>query len=406
MVSWTVGIDDWKERIKTHAALEHSMAYVYFDRDTILPSSSGMDQGGILRRRLSGGDGGATGPPRMPPGSGWTVTGLTSLGGLDLSHVRWIQSSLNRILGAHLALDGKMGAETRNAIRIFQQRYGLRPDGIMGPQTERALLAAGGAHPPTAVGRPAEASLVKREDQPPSYTFYVNIALGGESPARPMTGIFVPDGYQPRPELDLILYLHGFKASFPDASIDQYWDRRRFPYWPLREGVNESGKNVMLVAPTLGPKSQSGSLTRLGGLEDYLGRVVTALRSFGPYTGRSAPTIRNIILACHSGGGWPMRQLAVPNRPDRFTARIRECWGFDCLYNTGDETVWAQWARSRPDAKLYIYFLDSTERKSRILRGQNVPNVFVEGSSARGHNWVPITHWRNRIQGAPFLLNR
>ena len=37
---------------------------------------------------------------------------------------------------------------------------------------------------------------------------------------------------------------------------------------------------------------------------------------------------------------------------------------------------------------------------------QVVPNVVVERSSAPGHNWVPITHWKNRIQDARFLPGR
>jgi hypothetical protein len=98
-----------------------------------------------------------------------------------------------------------------------------------------------------------------------------------------------------------------------------------------------------------------------------------------------------------------MRRLATGN--DRYAALIRECWGFDCTYNTGDDTLWAQWARSHPQSRLYIYYLANTrtERLSLSLKRKNVPNVFVKASSANGHNLVPIAHWRERIQSAPFL---
>ncbi|MBW4547778.1 MAG: peptidoglycan-binding protein [Symplocastrum torsivum CPER-KK1] len=36
--------------------------------------------------------------------------------------------------------DGIYGSNTRNAVRQFQQRSGLRVDGIVGPQTRAALF--------------------------------------------------------------------------------------------------------------------------------------------------------------------------------------------------------------------------------------------------------------------------
>ena len=39
--------------------------------------------------------------------------------------------------------DGIYGSSTRNAVRQFQQRYGLRVDGIVGPQTRAALFGPG-----------------------------------------------------------------------------------------------------------------------------------------------------------------------------------------------------------------------------------------------------------------------
>lgn len=65
-------------------------------------------------------------------------------------YVRWVQSSLNKILGLRLAVDGIVGPATRSAIRSFQQRQQLVVDGIVGPNTEAALIAAG-ASPPAMV---------------------------------------------------------------------------------------------------------------------------------------------------------------------------------------------------------------------------------------------------------------
>jgi hypothetical protein len=308
-----------------------------------------------------------------------------------------------------------MGAQTRSAIRSFQQRSGLSADGSVGAKTEAALVAAG-AGPPPAAGATAPSpsrltpSLVKSEASPPAYTLYLDLALGSESPSRPLTGIFIPQGFQPQPQVDLILYLHGFKYTlkfepYSTLAIDGYWgDKSRFPNFALREGVNEGRKNVILVAPTLGARSQTGWLTKPGGFAAYLDHVMAALAAHGPYKNAGQPpTPGNIILACHSGGGLPMRQLALSG--ERYASQIKECWGFDCTYNTGDDTEWARWARSRPDARLYIYYIagSRTQPLSLGLKRQRVPNVFVAPSPEPRHMWVPIKHWRERIQSAPFL---
>lgn len=66
----------------------------------------------------------------------------------SVDYARWIQQSLNKVLGLRLAVDGVIGAQTRSAIRSFQQRRGLTADGIVGSQTEAALIAAGAGAPP------------------------------------------------------------------------------------------------------------------------------------------------------------------------------------------------------------------------------------------------------------------
>ena len=58
-------------------------------------------------------------------------------------YIKWVQRSLNQIMGLRLAVDGVVGTYTRSAIRSFQRRQGLHVDGNVGPQTERALIAAG-----------------------------------------------------------------------------------------------------------------------------------------------------------------------------------------------------------------------------------------------------------------------
>lgn len=72
-------------------------------------------------------------------------------------YIRWVQQSLNQILGLRLALDGIIGRQTRSAILNFQKRQGLKVDGIVGSRTEQALAAATGNPPPSI--RPSRTSL-------------------------------------------------------------------------------------------------------------------------------------------------------------------------------------------------------------------------------------------------------
>lgn len=68
------------------------------------------------------------------------------------AYIRWVQSSLNQIIGAGLSVDGISGPMTRAAIRSFQTSRGLTADGIVGPITEAALIAAGAGQPPQTGG--------------------------------------------------------------------------------------------------------------------------------------------------------------------------------------------------------------------------------------------------------------
>jgi hypothetical protein len=254
--------------------------------------------------------------------------------------------------------------------------------------------------PPEIEGAPP---LIERTADAAGLTLYVQIPLGGEDPAVPMTGIFLPPGFQPTAQVDVILYLHGFKGRNPSLSIAGYWDTTRSDFWPLREGVHEARRNVVLAAPTLGPRSQAPWLVQPGGFDRYAQLLRQALQAYGPFQATGSPRLRNLILACHSGGGLPMRLLA--RSPDRTAALVRECWGFDCTYNPGDDTEWTRWADEHPSSRLYMYFIagSATEPLSSELNRQARRNVFVLPAGTRVHDGVAIAHWRERIVGSTSL---
>ncbi|MFQ3661284.1 MAG: peptidoglycan-binding protein [Chloroflexaceae bacterium] len=84
-------------------------------------------------------------PPR-PPGRPWPPPPPPPPPAprrrLSSARIRWIQAALNRLLGTRLAVNGVLDLPTRSAIRAFQRRRGLIPNGYPGPRTVAALQAA------------------------------------------------------------------------------------------------------------------------------------------------------------------------------------------------------------------------------------------------------------------------
>jgi hypothetical protein len=274
---------------------------------------------------------------------------------------------------------------------------------------------------------PIAPRLLTSESTPPFSTLYVDVNIGcswSKVCPQPMTGIFFSDRFRFTPQVDLILYLQGHhrdraqpKSPSPgyypsNLTINQYWNQKYYPFFAFREGINASGKNVVLVAPTLGPRSEAGNLIKSNGFDAYIDQVLAAIRRYyAPSMMFEQPlSLGNLILACHSGGGFPMRQIALSGAS--YAAKIRECWGFDCTYNTGDDKDWARWAKMNPSSNVYIYYIANSQTAPlatslyNLAKRQKLSNVFVGKSSTGSHNKVPITYWENRIKAASFLKNR
>lgn len=83
----------------------------------------------------------------LPPGYDCTVAKNAQCANISsTTDVAGIQVALNKILGsklqAQLSTDGKMGARTRAAIKLFQLQAGITADGKVGPITLAKLRAS------------------------------------------------------------------------------------------------------------------------------------------------------------------------------------------------------------------------------------------------------------------------
>ncbi len=127
--------------------------------------------------------------PGTPPGripAAYELGHTPGAPGVRPEYVRWIQTSLNRILGLRLPVDGRIGPQTRSALRDFQRRAGLRADAIVGPLTEAALIRL-------SAEKPAGAASAAASALPPRY-FKDSPALRAAPLAAPAP-IVVPQGW-------------------------------------------------------------------------------------------------------------------------------------------------------------------------------------------------------------------
>ncbi len=239
---------------------------------------------------------------------------------------------------------------------------------------------------------------------PPGLTLFVKIDLGIAGQA-PETAIYIPDGFSKGSNIDIVLYLHGFLQDDGVTAISQYLTK---DYGQLRQRLNTSGRNVILVAPTLGAKSEPGKLTAHGGLDLFLGRALASIRAHAGDGWPDVLTLRSLIVACHSGGGVDERLLA--GGAGKAAASLVNCWGYESLYHDVDVPFWRAWARDHESSRLLLFYRphnspDNAEMVDRCktLGALGLANVVATPSNAISHMLVPVTHFQGCLEQATFL---
>jgi hypothetical protein len=158
-----------------------------------------------------------------------------------------------------------------------------------------------------------------------------------------MTAIYVPDGFKAEDETDVIIYLHGHLGGHPgftekqgkpfSPSIKNYLNYSKKPYFNFRPIVNNSGKSVVFVAPTLGAWSNYGQLATK--FDDFVEQIIAAINEyiFKERRLKGQFKLGNIIIAAHSGGGAAMQDIGTQPK-SQFAKQINAFWGFDSWYNS------------------------------------------------------------------------
>jgi hypothetical protein len=285
---------------------------------------------------------------------------------------------------------------------------------------------------------------VRRETTPPLVSLYLPIPLGVPGLEAQSTGVFIPDKYRAGKTVDVIVFLRGYDVNRPKSatSVGEYWNSPRHPIlksFLFREEVNKSGKNVILVVPTLGPFSDFGTLKDDGGPQKFLDAVLDGLWREGREVGfTERPTIRHLILAAHSGGGVPLRRIAqILGNDSTYKDKLKECWGFDSIYGVKDKDAdfWSDWAKDHPGTKVAMYYIftqkdvgkdptkpigpsNSFDHKApsnttfpateleRLARERMLKNVAVIRETQAGHTDVPRTHLAELLRAATYLDDR
>jgi murein DD-endopeptidase MepM/ murein hydrolase activator NlpD len=248
--------------------------------------------------------------------------------------------------------------------------------------------------------------LIAEDQAVPGYTCYVRIDLGKANYPLSMTGIYVPSGFNPKRPVDVVLYLHGMTMTFPGAcaQIIDYWNASKLPSYDLRirEDINASGRNVVLVAPSLGdsPNKYSNQLSsNKRGLDQYMEKILLAVNTHIIKKRFNASPIdaRNVIIAAHSAGGLQMLKIVTSENPV-YGPKVSECWGFDSMYGSV-VTAWLNWAAKNKEKKLIVYYQSTTEGNTKLLasRASKLRNVFTKRSPAKNHYSVVRHHLKERV---------
>ncbi|SIO57612.1 hypothetical protein SAMN05444166_5444 [Singulisphaera sp. GP187] len=219
------------------------------------------------------------------------------------------------------------------------------------------------ASSPSDFGGPAEAT----------YYFPIEVMPNSQDNA---TGVFFPAGFKFPDKINVILYFHGHKKD-EFKTINEYWSGKLHDLY-LREYINATGKQAVLIAPTMGAAPGSslnpgmGIFANSGGADDFLAEVTKWICKHVPQYAdkKRRPEIGNIVLAGHSGAGGILSQQVRTMR-----SPVCEVWGFDTMYGQGSRTIEVKGKKKRVDIDVIGEWLESALSHHSLVGFQTLPGI-------------------------------
>ena len=255
---------------------------------------------------------------------------------------------------------------------------------------------------------PKGAGVPQSETSPPGKTWYFPVRLERANPA----GVFVPQHFvfpKKGGTVDVILFFHGSKVGKfsdpPNDNINYYWSNK-YEYnrdtlkLNLREDLNTSRMNAILVAPTMGHEpghglsenKDLGIFREPGGGDCFLKHVLAWLGHYDPrFDGLD---VGKVVLAGHSGGGSP-----IHTQMNTMKADICEIWCFDTVYWLRED--WIRFSTTlgttHPNSLMTFYnAIQSTDSYNKLqARAQELGKEFRAGDKTtsggkRNMKFVPV----------------
>lgn len=139
--------------------------------------------------------------------------------------------------------------------------------------------------------------------------------------------------------------------------------------------------------------------------DDYLEKVLEGIANFLDSKGQALTAggkpakafgIKNLILACHSGGGVAMRAF-VAGLGNTNTKALRGSWCFDCLYGGDDAEFWF-----KQNTPFYVYYYDTAANAKQLLKLMGHPKdsgFSADGSTLNVVDNSDKNHYRTASEG-------
>jgi hypothetical protein len=147
--------------------------------------------------------------------------------------------------------------------------------------------------------------------------------------------------------------------------------------------------------------------------DDYLAKVLEGLANFLVSKGQAlkssdgkeakAFVIKNLILACHSGGGVAMRAF-IGGLGGSNTTALKGSWCFDCLYGDGDADFWFKAAKTAPFYDYYFGTVVNAQRLLKLMGHEGQKEFSADGSKLNVISNSDKNHYRTASEGFPDRL--